>query len=234
MSTPNFQSSLPANVLRALNAGLAYTKVKSPDDAVATTAQVEAPQVTPTGSDLGGQVAVTSGAPVENFITLIVDTSAFDEDEEVVAYLGDASQVHELSCTSCSTTENKATVYIGSSACDKYPVFLSRLCSTPYTFGAINIRATKTAGASSGSTVELTEMIGYSRKNINGEGSFGNIYVNQFENLEAYPRNDLKYADIALTDESNRFDRDTQWRIPGLVGKRKYEIRLYTAFRKSN
>ena len=74
----------------------------------------------------------------------------------------------------------------------------------------------------------------YFRKNINGEGSFGNIYVNQFENLEAYPRNDLKYADIALTDESNRFDRDTQWRIPGLVGKRKYEIRLYTAFRKSN
>ena len=233
--TPNFQTSLPANVRRVLNMGLEYTKVKNPGDAVATTTQLSSPVITPQGSDLDGQVAVTSGAPVEKFITIVVDTSAFDEDEEVTAYIGDASQIHELSGQACtSPTENKATVYVGSQANNKYPVFLGKLCSTPFTLASLHVRATKTAGASGGSVVALPELIAYSRKNINGEGGFGNIYVEQFENLEAFPRTDLKYADVALTDESNLFDRDTMWKMAGLVGKRKYEVRLYTAFRKGN
>jgi len=233
--TPNFQTSLPANVRRALDSGLSYTKVKNSADAVATTTQVSGPVITPAGSDLDGQVAVSPSAPVEKFITIVVDTDAFAEADEVVAYIGDSSQIHELSGQACtSPTENKATIYIGSAANNKYPVFLGNLCSTPYTFGALHVRATKTAGAAGGTVVALPELISYSRKNINGEGGFGNIYIDQFENLEAFPRNDLKYADVALTDEANLFDRATIWTIRGLVGKRKYEIRLYTAFRKGN
>ena len=229
--TPNFATSLPGHASRALLQGLDFTKTKTANDKVATTVEVGGPQVTPLGSPVDGQVAVTMGAPVEEFVTIFVDTSAFAENETVVGYLGDASEVHEASCTTCSTSENKAAVYMEDPTCDKYPAFLNRLCSTPYTFGAMSIRAMQNGGSG---LVALPNRIEFSRMNLSGDGNHGNIFVSQFENLEAFPRTDLKYADIPLLGQSNLFDRDTRWRIPGLKGKRLYEIRLYTAFRKEN
>jgi len=224
-------TNLPGNVAKSILAGLDYTKTKTLNDNVATTVDVASPQVKPAGSPLDGQVAVTQGAPVEAFHTIIIDTSAFLETDAAVAYLGDASEVHELSCTSCSTSENKAAVYMGSPVCDMYPAFLNRLCSTPYAISAVEIRAMQNGGSG---LVELPQNIEFSRKNLLGEGEHGLIHVAQFEDLQAYPRTDLKYANIALTDKSNRFDRDTRWRIKGLVGKRKYQLTLYTAFRGGN
>lgn len=229
----NYVGGLPTHIQKQVLNGLNYTKQKTSGDKVATTVEVGAPQNTPSGSPLDGQVAVTPGAPTEQTIVIIVDTSAFDEDDVVTAILGDASEVHEASGDQV-TPSNLATVYIGSSTNNRYPVFLNRLCSTPYTFGAFNLKVLKTTGSGASSVVELPETVRFSRRNINGEGSFGNIDVANFENLEAFPRADVKYVDIALSDKSNLFDRDTQWTISNLVGKRKYIFTLYTAFRKDN
>lgn len=230
----DFVQTLPTNISKQIIAGLEYTKKKMPTDVVATTVDVNGPQVVPPGSPLDGQVAMSAGAPVEKYITLVIDTSEFDEDQECVAYIGDSSETHESSCDGCSGSENKAAVYIGSPTCNKYAVFLNRLCSTPYTFAAFQIKAQKAAGADAGSVVDLPDHVMFSRKNINGEGDFGRIDVSNFENLEAFPRTDLKYADISLSSAANLFDRDTQWKIPGLVGKRKYTLTIYTGFRGAN
>jgi hypothetical protein len=229
---PTLANTLPAHVAKQLVAGLEYAKIKTADDKVATTVEVGAPQVTPDNSPIGGQVAVTQGAPVEESLVFIIDTSAYDEDEEVVAYHGDASETHELSCDTCSADENKASVILGSASCNRYPGFLNRLCSTPYTFANFTIKAQKTAGAGAGTTIDLPEEILVTRKNLNDEGPIIRVPVAQFEKLEAFPRPDLKYADIALTNSANLFDRDTRWRIPNLVGKHNYTVTVYTAFHK--
>lgn len=230
----DFVQTLPTHISKQILAGLEYTKKKMPTDLVATTVGVTGPQVTPPGSPIDGQVAKSAGAPVEKYLTLTIDTSEFDEDQDCVAYIGDSSETHETSCDTCNAGENKATLYIGTPTCNRYSVFLNRLCSTPYTFAAFQIKAQKAAGADSGSVVDLPDHIMFSRKNINGEGDFGRIDVSNFENLEAFPRTDLKYADISLSSAANLFDRDTQWKIPGLVGKRKYTLTIYTGFRGAN
>lgn len=230
----DFVQTLPNNISKQILAGLEYTKKKMPNDLVATTVDVTGPQVTPPGSPVDGQVAKSAGAPVEKYITIVLDTSEFDEEQECVAVIGDSSETHETSCDGCSGEQNQAAVYIGSPTCNRYPVFLNRLCSTPYTFAAFQIKAQKTSGASDDSVVELPDHIMFSRKNINGEGDFGRIDVSNFENLEAFPRTDLKYADISLSSAANLFDRDTKWKIPGLVGGRKYTLTLYTGFRAAN
>jgi hypothetical protein len=223
--------NLPRNIAAAITGGLEYVKEKTATDVVATTADVNGPQSLPPGSPLAGQVALSKGAPIEDHITIIVDTTAFPETSEVVAYIGDASEVHETSCNTCSSTENKAAVYLGSPTCDRYPTFLNRLCSTPYTFSALQFRARKVSGTAD---IALPEQIEWSRQNLNGQGDKGILHISLNENLEAFPRADLKYADLSLDNMANLFDRDTRWRIPGLVGGRRYELKLMTAFRKTN
>lgn len=227
-------STLPSHIAKQIAAGLDFTKVKTSNDKVATTAEVTGPQVTPQGSPIDGQVAVTKGSPVEQYVTIIVDTTAFDETDDVTAVIGDASGVHESDTTEALGSSNLATVYIDNSTSTKYQAFLNRLCSTPYTLTAFNLQVTKTAGAGSGTTINLPQYIKFSRKNLNGVGNNGRIDVANFENLEAFPRNDVRYTDISLNSEANLFDRDTQWTIPGLVGKRLYKFTLYVGFRKDN
>ena len=227
----DFVSSLPANVANQLSKGFQFVKTKTTNDLVATTIDVASPQVTPPNSPLDGQVAKSIGAPVEKFINIVIDTSEYTDEQEVVAYLGDASQVHELTCSSCGGDENTVTPYIGSSACNGYPIFINRLCSTPYTFTGVQLKVYQNGGSD---TIVLPEKIEWKRKNINGAGQIGVIDLAIMEDLGAEERSSVRYVTVPLTDEANLFDRDTQWRIPGLVGNKKYVLTLYTGFRGGN
>lgn len=224
-------SNLPAIFATPLLRGLETTKNKTPDDKVASTTQVGAPQVTPQGSPIQGQVAVPMGAPAEEFFKFVINTEAFDETDDVTAVIGDASGVHSSSCDGCSTPANLAAVYVGSAACDKYETVINRLCSTPYT-----LMGTKVVVKNAGGTgiVDLPEKFKWSRINVNEDGDSGNVFIAQHEDYGVFPRTDLKHATVPLTGKPSLFDRDTKWTFPNLVGKRIYEVTVYVAFRKEN
>lgn len=228
----DFVSSLPANVGQQVARGLQYLKVKTPNDVVSTTTDVGSPQVTPNNSPIDGQVALTTGAPVEEFINIVIDTSEYDEDQVVVGYIGDASGIHEKSCSECANDENTVTPFIGSAFCNKYEVFINKLCSTPFTFGAVQCKVYKTSGATG--EIELPERIEWSRKNLMGNGQIGTVELGIMEDLGAEERTSVRYVTVPLTSAANLFDRDTRWRIPGLLGKRKYIFTLYTGVRRGN
>lgn len=225
-------TSIPSVFSKALLQGLETTKDKMPDDKVATTTQVGAPQVTPQGSPIAGQVAVPQGAPVEEFFKFIVDTSAYNDGDDVTAFIGDNSGVHASACNGCSAPANLASVYVGSQACDKYEAVINRLCSTPYTLMGVKVVASYTTGGAG--LLELPEAIKWSRLNINEDGEHGQVFVQQHEDYGQFPRTDVKFATVPLTGKASLFDRDTKWTLNGLKGNRKYEVTVYVAFRKEN
>lgn len=225
-------STLPSVFSNALLRGLETVKEKTPGDKVATVTPVGAPQVTPPGSPVQGQVAVPQGAPVEEFFKFIIDTSAFDDTDDVTAIIGDNSGVHAAACNGCSAPANLASVFVGSQACNKYESVINRLCSTPYTLMGIKVTASYTSGGAG--LLQLPEAIKWSRLNVNEDGEHGNVFIAQYEDYGQFPRTDVKFAALPLTGKASLFDRDTKWTINNLKGNRQYELIVYVAFRKEN
>lgn len=232
--TVDYVSGLPPAISKTLSQGLNFLKQATPDDKVATTAGVGAPQVAPNGSPIDGSVAVTKGAPVEAQLEIVIDTSAFAETDVVQAIIGDASQVHEGTCYDCGAgNTNQATIYIGSPSCNAYDVFKGRLCSTPYTFAALELTVEKTAGATG--NLALPENFRMSRVNLTGDGDVAVQPIRIYEDkTTTFPRADMKIANIPLLNKINLFDRDTRWVFNNLSGKRLYRLVLFTGVRKEN
>ena len=223
--------NLPADVYKAISAGLGSLKVATPTDKVGIVSDaVATPQRTPEGSPITGQVAVPQGAPVEPFIRFMIDTSAYGEAvTNIECVLGDANQVHANGCQSCGTSSNIVDPIIGSSTCNQYETFLQKLCSQPYTFSALDIEVKKAAtNSTAGSTLELPESIYYSRVNMMGDGPRGNVQVAIYENRQNFPLQDKKYVSVPLQNIEARFDSSTLWKLSNLRGGRIYTITLYT------
>ena len=228
MFTPQ---NLPGDLVKAINAGLGSLKVATPTDKVGIVSDaVATPQRTPDGSPIFGQVAVPQGAPVEPFIRLLIDTSAYNESvTNIECMLGDANQVHANGCFTCGASGNLIDPIIGSPTCNQYETFLQKLCNQPYTFAALDIEVKKAAtNSSAGSTLELPEAVSYSRRNILGDGPVGNIQVSIYENREKFPLQDKKYVSVPLQNIEARFDNATKWTMSNLRGGRVYNVTLYT------
>lgn len=226
-------TTLPDYLTTALFPGLQALKVKGTQEKVATLVDVGAPQVTPDNSPLGGQVAVAKGSPVEPFIKLIIDTSAYTEAQLVSAFIGN-DKASRVGCSSCPSSTDKALVYINSQTCDQYEDFLNLLCSTPYTFNGYQLTVKPSAGAAANPTLTLPERVKISHLNLHGEGFVGTLFPSLMENKAAYPRTNEAYVAASLVQEQAHFGRNTLWEIPNLQGKRIYELTLFTAFRKEN
>lgn len=226
-------TNLPNYLTSALFPGLTGLKEQGPTDKIATTVAVGAPQVVPDGSPLSGQVAIAKGAPVVPFVNFIIDTTAFAETDDVTAYLGN-DRASRSGCNNCPTSVNRALVYIKSPTCDQYEDFLNELCSTPYTFAAARLTVKPGAGASSNPVLTLPTEIRGSHLNLNGQGPVYTLFPAMYENLEAFQRSNVCYSTFSLMGEETRFGRETLWVMPNLVGKRIYELTLYTASRKEN
>ncbi len=225
--------TIPKQWADAINSGLLNLKTVTGGDSVAVVSPgISTPQIAPTGSPLGGQIAVPQGAPVPSFIPIIIDTSAFAESvTDIECIIGDASTVHAATCAACTTSSNTTEPIIKSATCNSYSVFLNKLCSQPFTFSALSVEVSRTGGTA---PLALPDQIDFSRRNLLGEGVQGPIFVSIAEDYTIQERGTVRFAAVSLTNEQARFDADTQWKLTGLVGNRKYLLKLFTGTQKAN
>lgn len=223
--------NLSKDTVQSLNQGLEYLKVATPTDKVGIVSDgVATPQRAPEGGLVAGQVAVPVGADVEPYLEFIVDTSAFPEaTTDVQAIIGDSLKIHSNSCATCGNSQNVADVIMGSATCNTYESFLGKLCSKPYTFAALKVEVTKApTNSTANSLISLPAQINWSMKNLRGEGPTGLIDVSVYEDLSAFPRNDVKYVSLPLKGQQGLFNNEQQWKLENLQGGRIYKFRLFT------